>query len=62
MGSSYKVPYSTGVTLASAVQSFVQDPKNKESNIHIDSVQWPQNSGCAARHSLGLKGLKDRLL
>lgn len=37
-GGSYKVPGSVGITLVEAVSRFLDNPKNKSMNIHIDSV------------------------
>jgi hypothetical protein len=50
-GATYMIPSSTGSTLSAAVQNFINNPKDKSRNIHIDSVQWPNNPGCSAHHA-----------
>jgi len=39
------------LSLAGAVQRFINNPKDKNANTHIDSVEWPKNTGCSADKS-----------
>ena len=41
--STYRVPATTGVTIAEALDSF----RKGEERIFIDKADWPMNSGCS---------------
>ena len=66
-GPTYKVPETTGVTISEALGMFLQNPKNKTNNIHIDTVLWPNNKPCSAHKAglqsgmFGLRGLASQL-
>lgn len=60
-GATYKIPTSTGSTLAHAAMSFINNPLDSNGNSHIDSVEWPLNKGCSAHaNSNGLKKISER--
>lgn len=62
-GPTYKVPGSSGNTLADAVHKFISSPNDKNGNTHIDDVKWPDNHGCSAhKKSSNLKKLGASLI
>lgn len=47
MGSEYKVPALSGVTLSEGIGRYMKNISNTSGNSFIDSVVWPNNKGCS---------------
>ena len=53
IGSTYKVPNESGVTLSEGIGRYLKNIGDKSGNSFIDKVAWPNNKGCSEYREQG---------